>query len=133
MLTGKRILVLEDEPLILLDIATALQEAGAEVFEASTLDESRMLLNGQILDAALLDVHLNSDHPLEGASCQEIAEKLYAQHIPFAFVTGEQDMDGWHRAFSEAPILKKPYNENEVVTICAQLFSGFKSGAGSAA
>ena len=55
-LAGKRFLVVEDEPLIALDIAASLEGAGANVVGRSgTGEEALALIEGTRLDAAVLD------------------------------------------------------------------------------
>jgi DNA-binding response OmpR family regulator len=60
-LTGRAILVIEDEPLIALDIADCLQQAGANVFTASTLRDGIRLAEHSDLAAAIVDFSLGSD------------------------------------------------------------------------
>jgi CheY-like chemotaxis protein len=55
----RRILVVEDEPLIALELASIFESAGATVISpASSLTAARELLKNQTPDAALLDVNV---------------------------------------------------------------------------
>lgn len=120
MLAGKRILVLEDEVLILLDLETVLRQAGAEVFSISSVRAARAVVNAHSLDAALLDVHLNGNGALDAENCQEIADNLNERGVPFAFITGETEMTCWDSVY-QAPLLKKPYLPEHVLTVADHL------------
>jgi CheY-like chemotaxis protein len=54
-LSGRSILIAEDEPLIALDIAEAFKDAGAAMVIASTLHHALMLVEHDDLSAAVLD------------------------------------------------------------------------------
>jgi len=58
-LLGRSILVVEDEPLVCLDITRCLQDAGATVFAASHLDKALGLAGRSDLSAGVLDFDLN--------------------------------------------------------------------------
>jgi CheY-like chemotaxis protein len=82
-LAGKRVLVVEDEPLVALDIVAELEGAGADVVgSAGTAKEALHIIDNTLLDAALLDANLRG-HPVG-----EIAAALAARNVPFLFVTG---------------------------------------------
>ena len=64
-LTGRSILVVEDEPLICLDTTRRLQAAGAKVLAASHLDKALGLAGHPDLSAGVLDFDLgNADSTL---------------------------------------------------------------------
>jgi PleD family two-component response regulator len=54
-LHGRSILIVEDEPLIALDIAQAFEDAGAEIVVTSTLHHALVLVEHDGLSAAVLD------------------------------------------------------------------------------
>ena len=114
-LAGKRLLVIEDEPLVALDIAAALETAGAEVIgPAGTATEALNLINSTKPDAALLDANLR------GQSAGEIAARLTARNVPFIFVTG-YGADSLPQAFAKAPILSKPFSHEQLVAAAVAL------------
>ena len=81
---GKRILLVEDNTLIAMDIAMSLQEQGYTVSgpvrnEAEAFD----LLSRETPDIAILDVHLGRDTNSFG-----IANELLNRKIPLFFLTG---------------------------------------------
>src|SRR5690606_21322905 len=76
-LEGKRVLVVEDEPLIAMDIAATLSEAGCIVVgPASTDEKARQLIEEKALDLALLDANLN------GKPAEDVAALLTRRGIP---------------------------------------------------
>lgn len=103
-LTG-RLLVVEDEALIAMELCKDLGQAGWEILgPASSIEEALRLLDGRTLpDAAVLDVNLG------GRLVYPVAERLQALGIPFVFCTGYQRLDD-HRGFFSSPVVRKPVN-----------------------
>jgi len=115
-LAGKRFLVVEDEPLVALDLSASLQEAGAEVV-ASTGSASKAveIIEGQQLDAALLDGNLS------GRPVDDVAAALTRRSIPFAFVTG-YGRESLPQAFRTATLLAKPFSKSQLLEVAVELF-----------
>lgn len=112
----KRILVVEDEPIIALDIASGLEEAGAEVVgPASSAAEALATIESEKVDAALLDGNLR------GRPVDEIAAALTHRKIPFLFVTG-YGRDSLPREFGHVTVLTKPFSQPELVDAAEALF-----------
>jgi ActR/RegA family two-component response regulator len=57
----KTVLVLEDEPLIALDLKFGLESGGSVVQCAYTLEQGLDILKTEVIDAAILDVNLGRD------------------------------------------------------------------------
>jgi two-component sensor histidine kinase/CheY-like chemotaxis protein len=116
-LRGHRILVVEDEPLIGIDMVATLEDAGAVVEgPVSSIAESCRLIEAVRFDAALVDANLFG-HPVD-----EIAVALAKRNVPFAFATG-YGRDGLPEGFREALILAKPAAPEDVVATIARLVS----------
>ncbi len=82
-LAGKKVLVVEDDRIIALDIAGELKQAGCTVIgPALDLETALALAEAQQFDAAVLDVFL------EGSYVWTLAAMLAARAIPFIFLTG---------------------------------------------
>lgn len=80
---GKRILVVEDEPLVALDILTELEASGHRpVGPAASVSSALQAIREEVLDFVLLDGNLN------GEAVDDVADLLQQRGIPFAFVTG---------------------------------------------
>ena len=118
-LTGKRVLVVEDEALVSMLVEDELRDAGAEVLgPAPTVDHALRLVEGAAADggisAEVLDINL------DGRRVEPVADRLAALGVPFLFATGygEGCDTGGHRA---APILSKPFSPESLVAIIEAL------------
>ena len=108
-LAGKRILIIEDEFLIALDIESTLRNAGAVSVEmASDVEGALRGIASNVWDAAV------ADNNLQGCSCQEVVAALIAHHIPFLILTG-YDPRSLPRNIQGAPILAKPFARDTLV------------------
>ena len=85
-LSGRRVLIVEDEPLIAMDIEQALESAGASVVIAATLDEALRLTEQGGLSAAILDLVLGASDG--GALCARLRERA----LPFVIYSGRTDI-----------------------------------------
>lgn len=81
-----RVLVLDDEPLILLDLEFAVEDAGCIPLTALALDEALMIVRGEPIAAAILDVSLG-----KGQTCEPVARELAARGVPYVLHTGDLD------------------------------------------
>ena len=108
-LEHRRVLVVEDEPVVAMDVMAILQEAGCTVIgPAGTVTEARRLIETADFDAALLDANLS------GEPVDELAAALTARNTPFAFVTG-YGKEGLPEAFRRAPLLPKPFSPQQLI------------------
>src|SRR5262245_13165621 len=108
-LQGKRILVIEDEPLVAMDVESSLTAAGCEgVGPAATLERAKLLIEESDCDAALLDVNL------AGQPVDELAILLTRKNRPFAFVTG-YGRDALPSGFRGAVVLGKPFGADQLL------------------
>jgi PAS domain S-box-containing protein len=109
VLTGKRLIVIDDEPLIAMDLESILTGAGCDVVGiASTLAQARALVASAQCDAALVDVNLS------GHSVEELAATLTKRGIPFAFVTGH-GRDALPHGFQDAVLVPKPFGQDNLL------------------
>ena len=107
-LSGLHLLVVEDEPLISLDLVGRLEAAGAEqVMNTGTENDAIRLVEEHPFDAALIDANLHG-HPVDA-----IATALARRDVPFVFVTG-YGHDGLPAAFAHVPILAKPCSDEQL-------------------
>ena len=117
-LAGKRILIIEDEPLVAMDIESELTAAGCEVVgPAGSLKSAKRLIEDAAFDAALVDANL-AGHPVD-----ELAAALTKKAIPFAFATG-YGREALPLAFREAPLLAKPFTREQLLGIVEVLLNG---------
>jgi two-component SAPR family response regulator len=102
-LAGKRILVVEDDGLIALDIISELRRAGCTAIgPASRLETAMTMAAAEHIDAAVLDVFLG------GAYAWQLAGTLKAQGVPFLFQTGFGRFLDFPVEFASVPRLEKP-------------------------
>lgn len=101
-LTGKRVLVVEDEPIVAMVAEDLLETLGAHVVGvACHITDAVALASSADIDLALLDVNLN------GERSDAVADVLRARSIPFVFATG-YGTSGVDATFA-APVVEKPY------------------------
>ncbi|MBR0685356.1 response regulator [Bradyrhizobium manausense] len=83
-LSGRRVLIVEDEYFLADDIGRALRSYGADVAGpvGGLEDALRILHDGSVVDGAVLDVNLRDEMVFP------IAQELRARHLPFVFTTG---------------------------------------------
>ena len=106
--SGRRILVVEDERLIALDIQDILEGWGCTVLGPVATNAAALHLIGRDCpDAAVLDVHLN------GETSEPVADALRVQGRPFLVLTAyrQNHLTG---ALVDAPLLSKPVDEKKL-------------------
>jgi len=114
-LAGRRLLVIEDEPLIALAIIATLESAGAQVARpAGTEKEALKQIAEGTFDGALLDANLH------GRPVGEIAAALTRRRIPFVFVTG-YGRQALPDSFRHASLVAKPFSDRELIEAAAAL------------
>src|SRR5690349_8034209 len=107
-LKGRRILVIEDSPVVAPFTADALDELGCEVVgPAPNMAVARELTEGGGFDAAMLDVHIRGERVFP------LCEILEKRGIPFVLTSGYADWslpDKWQ----DVPRIQKPYTVDDV-------------------
>jgi PAS domain S-box-containing protein len=110
-LKSKRILLIEDEPLVSMDMESSLTAAGCEIIgPAGTLEDAKLLVEDANYDAALVDANL-AGYPVD-----ELATALTQKNCPFAFVTG-YGREALPSGFREAVMLGKPFSQDQLLTV----------------
>ena len=124
MLSGSRILVVEDEYYLADDARATLSKAGAEVIgPVPTADEASALIEADGgIDGVLLDVNLR------GEMAFDVADALQARGVPFAFVTG-YDRVALPDRFAATPALAKPVRPEQLVNLFERLAPGPRTAA----
>jgi CheY-like chemotaxis protein len=83
LLSGRRVLVVEDEMLVLIMIEDMLADLGCKsVTSAATVEKALALVDAQAFDFVMLDENLN------GSDSRPVAEALFARGVPFVYSTG---------------------------------------------
>lgn len=116
-LQGKRILLIEDEALVAMEIEAQLMSAGCKIIgPAATIEKAKRLVSEASFDAALVDANLDG-HPVD-----EIAAALTKKEIPFAFATG-YGREALPPLFQDAQILAKPFNVDQLLSTVGVLLA----------
>ena len=125
-LSGKAIMVVEDEYLIALNIEMVIVDLGASVLGPfSQIDDALSALQGNtgLPDAAILDINIRGRHVFP------VADRLQERNIPFVFATG---YDNWTipSHLTHVKRFEKPTDPLHLVRALAdQLAERDKSGA----
>jgi DNA-binding response OmpR family regulator len=124
-LTGKRIVVVEDEPLISQNLADHLIAEGAQVMgPVGTVEAAlNVIVSTNNLDGAILDIKL-----IEKMSFK-VADVLAARRVPFVFLTGYGCEDVVPARHAKVTCLEKPATAHDVSRVLAQLLAGRSSRA----
>jgi CheY-like chemotaxis protein len=123
-LSGRSILVVEDEPLIALDLRKGLESAGAYVFAATQHPHAQQLAGHPDLSAAVLDCWLGQEDT--GAICS----RLQQRGVPFMFYS---DYDDLHQLWPNAMRLPKSANAHELIEAVKGMFASSFARASSRA
>ena len=83
LLTGRKILVVEDQFMAALEMKDMIQERGGTVVgPVARLEQALRLARSEELDAGLLD------YALDHTTSEPIADELISQAVPVIFITG---------------------------------------------
>ncbi|MCK1745057.1 response regulator [Bradyrhizobium sp. 139] len=117
-LSGRRIFVVEDEYFLADDIGRTFRALGADVAGpvGDIEDALRILHDGSILDAAVLDVNIRSEMIFP------VARELKARNVPFMFTTG-YDRITISPEFQDVPLLEKPIDLSAMAQRLAALIA----------
>jgi PAS domain S-box-containing protein len=116
-LAGKRVLIIEDEPLVALELATILGDVGMAVAGvAATADEAMTAIDGTPADVVLLDGNL------QGALVDDVAEALVARGIPFLFVSG-YGRDHLPTGLDAVTVIDKPFDARTLAAALHQVLA----------
>jgi DNA-binding response OmpR family regulator len=122
-LQDARVLIVEDDFLILIELETVLGEAGARIVGACrTVDEALAVAGNQDIDAALLDLRVGPDTIAPVAYC------LDRRGVPFAFYTGQTETDPIRVEWPDCEIVAKPAAPKAIVAAVAALLRGQRRG-----
>lgn len=113
-LSGKHILIVEDEPLIALDLAYLVEEQGAVVIgPAHSLDEAQELAQAMLsagrIDGALLDIDLGDN------LVWPLATGLHESGIPFAFISARCQRDDRPQTLDHCTCIDKPAARDQIL------------------
>lgn len=106
---GLRLLIVEDEPLIALELTGLVEDAGAVVVGAASDPAAALRLIADLaIDGAVLDGNLHGE-PVDG-----VADALAAAGVPFLFVSG-YGRDHLPAGHGDAPLVGKPFDAKQLL------------------
>jgi DNA-binding response OmpR family regulator len=105
------LLILEDEPLIRVDIEEMLREAGHAAISVETLEKARAALAERLPDLAILDALLPDGDTFA------LARELLARGVAVVFVTGYAS--GIPEDLAACPLVEKPFTEEDLMAALA--------------
>jgi DNA-binding NtrC family response regulator len=115
------VLIVEDEPLIAMDLATAFERAGAVTTLTATLEQALLIVEDKTPSAAVID------HVLSDGDTSPLCKRLDERRVPFVVYTGMGTLDG---ACARGTQVSKPENPDAIVDKVAELLRA-RSRAGS--
>ena len=125
MLIGKRVLVVEDEMLILMAIEDMLADHGCtSITAAATVEKALALIETEPFDFATLDINL------DGHRSYSIARVLSERGIPFAFSTGYGE-HGAGSSYGDRPVLNKPFTSKQLLAVLTRMLRSPDPSPGS--
>ena len=108
-LAGRLILIVEDEPLVALDVIKTLRAAGARVLSAGYLESGLYTTEHPDLSAAVVDLHLGD------GSGTAICRRLRQRRVPFVVYTGYPPIlisSEW----PDVPVISKPARPEQIIS-----------------
>ena len=115
-LRGRRILVIEDSPVLAPFTADVLADLGCDVVgPAPNMAVAREMVDEGGFDAALMDVHIRGERVFP------LCELLAAKGVPFVLTSGYADW-GIPEKWDDRPRLQKPYTIEQVEEALGSLF-----------
>jgi DNA-binding response OmpR family regulator len=104
-----KILVVEDEAVVALDLQRTLREAGYRVVgpAASLTDVQKLIARGSI-DCAVLDLAIDRRAPIP------VADLLAFAEVPFVFLT-DGDKSGLPLQHAHRPLVQRPYADHDLL------------------
>ena len=110
-LSGRTILIFEDEPLVAIDISDTFTRAGASVAVARCVQAARKLVEDDGICAAIVDFGLAD------AGANELCRRLHQKRVPFVLHSGYAHPV----AFAPPAVIPKPADPKTLVDAVCKL------------
>lgn len=124
-LRGQRVLIVDDESVIALELEMVIGDAGGVVVgPVGDLEDAVALAKTETISAAVLDVRLG------GRTIEPVAEVLAERGVPFVFYSGQVQSDLTLARWPSAAFVQKPAPSCKLIDAVAGLIAaGAKSDA----
>ena len=124
--SGRRVLLVEDEPIVAWLLKDMLVDFGCSVVgPAADVNQALAMIDAESIDVAVLDVNLR------GQMSYPIADVLVARGVPFVFSTG-YDKDRLLDGYRTFPALQKPFHRSDLGDTLAKLLASKERNVESA-
>lgn len=118
----RRVLIVEDEPLLALDLQDMLAELGCLVIGTATrIERALTLAEGSEFELAILDINL------AGSNSFPVADMLRKRRKPFIFTTG-YGAAGLVDGYRGTPLLTKPFGLRELEKVVIKALTAAAPG-----
>jgi DNA-binding response OmpR family regulator len=109
---GRRVLIVEDEALVAMELEALLRQAGWDVLgPVGRVDMALALIDQQRPDAALLDLNL------QGETALPVALALKAKDVPFVILSGYNRSQDDAPELRDAPRMSKPIMHRSLIQL----------------
>lgn len=108
MTSKPKILIVEDDALIAMELEERIAALGYDVVSADTIEAAETLAEAEKPDAALLDANIRNQ------SSAALAGRLAAKGVRVAFCTGYDRIAGLSPELADAPIVQKPVVDTDL-------------------
>ncbi len=121
-LTGLRILIVEDDALVALNLQEFVESLGCSVVgPTGRLGEALAILDAEHIDGAMLDINLH------GEMVYPLAERLAERETPMLFCSGYAFTSAVPDRFAHYPQVSKPCAEHTLHTAMMETFGYLKA------
>lgn len=111
---ASRILIVEDEPIVALNYALILEDAGCQIVgPVGTIQKGIEAIENERIDGAVLDIDIG------GVPVDPIIMALRRKRLPYIFVSAFPDLAG---PYKDAVFLDKPCTATELIRAVNALF-----------
>ncbi|MCT2559173.1 response regulator [Tsuneonella sp. YG55] len=114
----QRIMIVDDEALVLLDLVLTVESLGYRVFcDSTNVAEAMNSLGDDRPDAALLDIDVG------GTPVWPLARALKQRGVPTVFVSANHAHDELETEFAHCPAIDKPASSGDITDALKQVLS----------
>ena len=115
----KKILVVDDDPDMLVNIKAALSKQGYHVTTTITCNEGLGLVNKFKPDVILLDINVGDEDGRE--MCKQIKESAESKHIPVILLSANHEAVLQYAAHGASGGFEKPFHMANVLRLVGEL------------
>ncbi len=115
-LKGMRVLVVEDDYILALELESILTGAGADIAGlCTTVEDALPRAKGNNLSAAILDFRIGR----KTVDC--VARNLSSRGVPFVFYTGQAETGSIQSQWPQSKVIKKPAQPQTIIRTLAEM------------